>query len=316
MKKLLLICVLSILIFAMTACSPQQPEPSVTTPPSDENTLVAYFSCTGNTEKVAEVIAEHIDCATFEIVPEQPYTDSDLDYTDSNSRVCKEQSDALARPAVINLPENAHQYDTVFLGYPVWLGKAPRIILTFLESLDLNGKRIIPFCTSGSTGITGSLEELHSSAANARWEDGTRFGQNFIQTDVTDWVDEMLAINDKGGYTMYIYVNGTRLTATMEDNSSAAALKEKLQQSDITVNMSDYGNFEKVGSLGFSLPRNDESVTTAAGDIILYQGNQITIYYDTNTWNFTRLGKIDNITQSQLTDILGQGNVTVRFSLN
>ena len=126
----------------------------------------------------------------------------------------------------------------------------------------------------------------------------------------------MLAINDKGGYTMYIYVNGTRLTATMEDNSSAAALKEKLQQSDITVNMSDYGNFEKVGNLGFSLPRNDESVTTAAGDIILYQGNQITIYYDTNTWNFTRLGKIDNITQSQLTDILGQGNVTVRFSLN
>lgn len=115
---------------------------------------------------------------------------------------------------------------------------------------------------------------------------------------------------------MYIYVNGTRLTATMEDNSSAAALKEKLQQSDITVNMSDYGNFEKVGNLGFSLPRNDESVTTAAGDIILYQGNQITIYYDTNTWNFTRLGKIDNITQSQLTDILGQGNVTVRFSLN
>ena len=80
--------------------------------------------------------------------------------------------------------------------------------------------------------------------------------------------------------------------------------------------MSDYANFEKVGPLGFSLPRNDKSITTTPGDIILYQGNQITIYYDTNTWNFTKLGKIENLTQKELKEILGNGDVTVTFSLN
>lgn len=80
--------------------------------------------------------------------------------------------------------------------------------------------------------------------------------------------------------------------------------------------MSDYANFEKVGPLGFSLPRNDKSITTTPGDIILYQGNQITIYYDTNSWNFTKLGKIENVTQEELKEILGNGDVTVTFSLN
>lgn len=113
-----------------------------------------------------------------------------------------------------------------------------------------------------------------------------------------------------------ISVNGHTLTATLEDNSSAQALIELLRQSPITIQMQDYGNFEKVGSLGTTLPRNDEQITTQAGDLILYQGNQITIYYDTNSWNFTRLGKIDNITQNELKEILGSGSVTVTLSLS
>lgn len=115
---------------------------------------------------------------------------------------------------------------------------------------------------------------------------------------------------------LYIKVNETTLTATLVENSSTAALKELLAKNDITINMSDYGDFEKVGSLGASLPRNDEHITTESGDLILYQGNSITIYYDTNTWNFTRLGKIDNVTQGKLKQILGDGDVTVTFSLN
>lgn len=113
-----------------------------------------------------------------------------------------------------------------------------------------------------------------------------------------------------------IEANGRIMTATIENNSSAQALLELLRESPITVQMHDYGNFEKVGGLGAALPRNDEEITTEPGDLILYQGNQITIYYDTNTWSFTRLGKIDNITQSELMDILGDGDVTVTFSLH
>ena len=105
------------------------------------------------------------------------------------------------------------------------------------------------------------------------------------------------------------------LTATLADNSSATAFYELLKKGPLTVDMHDYGNFEKVGSLGTSLTRNDTQIKTTAGDIILYQGNQITIYYDTNSWNFTRLGKVDGVTQAELKKILGKGNVTAVFEI-
>ena len=105
------------------------------------------------------------------------------------------------------------------------------------------------------------------------------------------------------------------LSATLTDNSSATAFYELLKKGPLTVKMSDYGSFEKVGSLGTNLPRNDSHITTNAGDIILYQGNQITIYYDTNSWNFTRLGKVDGKSQAELKQILGKGDVTTVFSV-
>lgn len=111
-----------------------------------------------------------------------------------------------------------------------------------------------------------------------------------------------------------LIVGSTTLTATLADNSSARALLALLADGDRTINMTDYGNMEKVGPLGTSLPRNDERITTTAGDLILYQGNSFVIYYAPNTWTFTRLGKIDNINQRELIEILGSGNVTVRLA--
>ena len=114
---------------------------------------------------------------------------------------------------------------------------------------------------------------------------------------------------------MNIKIGDTLLTATLVENSSVEALKEALAEGPITVDMRDYGNMEKVGSLGMDLPRNDEQITTEAGDIILYQGNAFVIYYAPNSWNFTRLGKIDNISAEELREILGDGNVTITLSL-
>ena len=105
------------------------------------------------------------------------------------------------------------------------------------------------------------------------------------------------------------------LNATLAENKSAIAFAELLKKGAVTVAMHDYGSFEKVGSLGSSLLRSDTQITTEAGDIILYQGNQITIYYDTNSWNFTRLGKINGVTQAELKAILGNGDVTAVFAL-
>ena len=111
-------------------------------------------------------------------------------------------------------------------------------------------------------------------------------------------------------------INNYELTATLVDNSSTQSLIEKLKESDITINMNDYGNMEKVGQLDFSLPRNDQNITTESGDLILYQGNNFVIYYDTNNWSLTKLGKIDNIDKQQLKNILGSGSIVVTLSLD
>jgi len=114
---------------------------------------------------------------------------------------------------------------------------------------------------------------------------------------------------------MNIKIGDRTLTATLVDNSSVDALLESLLKAPITINMSDYANMEKVGQLGMTLPRNDEQITTEAGDIILYQGSALVIYYAPNTWDFTRLGKIDNVSSGELKEILGDGNVTITLSI-
>ena len=131
-----------------------------------------------------------------------------------------------------------------------------------------------------------------------------------------EYAQENIENNNEGEIVkLNIIVNNSVLTATLADNSSVDALVGKLQDGPITISMSDYGEMEKVGSLGFSLPTNDESIRTEAGDLILYQGNSFVIYYDNNNWSLTRLGKIDNISQMKLKNILGDGNVTVRLEL-
>ncbi len=112
-----------------------------------------------------------------------------------------------------------------------------------------------------------------------------------------------------------IHVNDTTFTATLEENSSAKAFAEFLAQGDLTLDMHDYGSFEKVADLPRSFPRNDKQIDTDAGDIILYQGNSITIYYDKNSWNFTRLARIDDVNKKRLQQILGKGNVKATFSV-
>ena len=111
---------------------------------------------------------------------------------------------------------------------------------------------------------------------------------------------------------IYAHVGKNVLTIKMEDNSSAQAFVDLLQGGDLTIDMHDYGNFEKVGSIGTDLPRNDKRIRTKPGDVILYQGNQITIYYDVNEWNFTLLGRVQNT--AGLKEVLGNDKVTVRFS--
>jgi hypothetical protein len=121
--------------------------------------------------------------------------------------------------------------------------------------------------------------------------------------------------SDESMNTVYIKINNNVLNIELEDNSATIELKERLKNGDIVVNAHEYGGFEKVGDLGFSLTREDTNITTSAGDIVLYQGNQISLFYNSNSWSYTKLGKILNVSSSELKNILGNGDVTITFTL-
>ena len=153
--------------------------------------LVAYFSATGTTEGVAENIASGLDADLYEIVPEQPYTDADLNYNDNNSRSTIEMNDPSSRPAISGSVENMEQYDIVFIGYPIWWGEAPRIVSTFMENYDFSGKTIVPFCTSGGSGVGSSASNLEELTSGATWLDGRRLNGSDSQDTVMEWVNSL-----------------------------------------------------------------------------------------------------------------------------
>ena len=151
-------------------------------------TLVVYFSVTGNTKTIAENIAEGLQADIYEIVPEEPYTDADLNYNDNSSRSTQEMNDSSARPGISGTIENFEQYTTIYLGYPIWWGEAPRILDTFVESYDFSGKTVIPFCTSISSGIGSSADTLESLAGSGEWKSGKSFEEREDADKVIEWV--------------------------------------------------------------------------------------------------------------------------------
>ena len=157
-------------------------------PSTGVKTLIAYFSATGTTRQIAEMVADILGADLYEIVPEISYTSDDLNYNNSSSRASKEQNDTSARPKISNSIPTIENYDLVFLGYPIWHGQAPRIISTFLEGSDFSGKTIVPFCTSHSSGIGSSDTNLYSLTVNANWLSGKRFASGTSRKTIEEWI--------------------------------------------------------------------------------------------------------------------------------
>ena len=157
------------------------------------NVLVVYYSATGNTETVANYIAEATGGDIFEITPAEPYTDDDLNWSDENSRVTREHEDESLRDVELTTTqvENWDSYDTVFIGYPIWWGIAAWPVDGFVEANDFTGKTVIPFCTSSSSGLGESGELLAELAASGDWQEGQRFRSSVSQEDVNEWVDSL-----------------------------------------------------------------------------------------------------------------------------
>lgn len=202
LKKILALSCALLMAVTITACgtsesnnnseSKQTTEAEETTQAADTNVLVAYFSATGNTKTVAEQIADVTGGELYEIEPAEPYTSEDLDYNNDDCRANLEMNDDTARPEIAGAIENIEQYDTIYLGYPIWWGNAPRIMNTFVETYDLSGKTVVPFCTSGGNGISTSVDTLQKLAGDGiTWMEGQRFDRDVSADEISQWIDEM-----------------------------------------------------------------------------------------------------------------------------
>lgn len=201
-KKIILIIVLGILVIGGVIFLIYKNNESKTveqTPTTKENktnennnnfkdAAVIYFSVTGNTKEVAGYIKDLTNADIFEIIPKEKYTDEDIDYSNDNSRANREQNNDDARPEISNDIDTT-SYDTIFLGYPIWWGTVPKIIYTFLDNNDLSGKTVIPFCTSGGSGIKQSMNDLKEYNSNINWIDGEKLNTN--KDEVEDWINNL-----------------------------------------------------------------------------------------------------------------------------
>ena len=209
MKKIISAFLAVVLMFSFVACSNNTSSNNATnsestatnnqtssensTNTATKKTLVAYFSGSGNTKHVAEMIAENTGADLFEITPADPYTDDDLNYTTDTSRVSVEHNDESKRdvPLTKTTPDNWSDYDTVFIGYPIWWGIAAWPVNNFVKDNDFSGKTVIPFCTSSSSGLGQSGDLLAEMADTGNWQDGERFSSNSSESDIKDWVNSL-----------------------------------------------------------------------------------------------------------------------------
>ncbi len=199
MRRIVTVIAMVMMLAVITACGKTAQQETTGAQETARNTsgataahsevLVAYFSATGTTKKVAEKIASITGGDLYEIVPAEPYTTEDLNYNDRNSRSTKEQNDKSARPAIGSEDVSLTGYTTIYLGFPIWWGEEPRILDTFVEKYSFEGITVIPFCTSGSSGIGRSGPNMKALAGTGNWLDGKRFGANVSEEDLKSWID-------------------------------------------------------------------------------------------------------------------------------
>ena len=187
MKKVVLSIIAILMMITLGACNSKNEVIDNNKEVTNTESLVLYFSATGTTKKVAQKIALKSSSDIIEIIPKEKYTSADLNYN-SDCRANREQNDSESRPEIEN-EIDISKYDTIYLGYPIWWGTNPKIILTLLDKYDFTGKTIIPFCTSGSTGISGSVNDLRKYNSELNIKDGMRFSSSDSDKTIEDFIN-------------------------------------------------------------------------------------------------------------------------------
>lgn len=294
-------------------------------------TLIAYYSFSGDSRAIANTFAAKIEADVVEITP----AEKGLDYAANGYRIGADQVNAInanptsaaSYPAIDAVDADISAYANVIVVTPLWHSRmaAPMQSFLFQKGAEMKGKNVGLVVSSASSGISGVQADFDRLVPDAH-DLGSLWVNNSNRSRLSQLVDAWLedvnfsayeASDIQGARAMLITIGGTTMSATLAENSSVDALVALLAQGPITYEAHDYGDFEKVGDIGHTLPQNNEDITTVPGDLILYQGRSLCIYYGQNTWDFTRIGKIDGATASSVREFVNAGgpNVTVTLSL-
>ena len=310
MKKTLLI-----LILALTAiCSSTQGK-----------TLVVYYSYTGNCREIVNKLTSQIQADVLEIQP----AEKGLHYeangyalgTQLLNAINADPYSASSYPAIDPVTTSLNDYQNIIIVTPLWWSQMAAIMQTYLfnHGPQMAGKHVGLIVSSASSGISGVVADAKRLVPNAVWMGDALWINNSNRRNANSLIENWLknqdfATEQASTDKMYVTIGGQTQSVTLENNAATQALVEKLP---VTVTLNSSGGFEIWGALGFSLPASDQQTTAQPGDVILYNGSNICIFYGTNSWSYTRLGKIDGLSESELRSFLkaGESNISVTLSL-
>ena len=268
---------------------------SVTPTPTENpnRVLTVYFSYTNNTESLAKKVQGVTNSDIYEITAKEPYTDEILEYYGDN-RAYREQNNKSTRPEISGVPANINDYDVIMLGFPIWYGYAPRVVCTFLESCDLSGKTIMPFCTSGSSGISSGVSEIKTLCPDSTVTSGFRGTASTTDTEIQNWLDTN-HFSNAVKKRLKLNVGGNEIIIKLNDSNTANSLVSMLP---LTLNFSDFNSTEKIAYLPDTLDTSDapESFDPSIGDLTLYApwGNLALFYKDfPNSSGLVPIGKVE-----------------------
>lgn len=294
----------------------------------DNKTLIVYYSYTNNTEQIVDDLKTMINADVIEVEP----ANKNLDYAANNYAIGTEQlnkiknnpNDESSYPAIDPVIVDMSKYNTVIIVTPLWWSQMASNMQTLLFKYgdEMAGKNIGLIVSSHSSGISGVEADAKRLVPNGKfyakslWINASKHSQR--KALLEQWLKDV-NYNDNVNVdynTMNLKVNNSTMKVKLSDNAATKALVERLKEGTITYNAYDYGGFEKVGALGFSLPSNDTYITTEPGDIMLYTSNQLCIFFDSNSWEYSPIGKIEGMTKQQLKDAFGTGEVSITLSLD
>ena len=314
---------------AETIPDPSQEEQTDSEGGNDNNgkTLVVFYSFTGNCKTLSSALARYAEADMLEIQP----AEDGLDYAANNyaigsrliAAIREKPNEATSYPAIKPVDRNVADYETIIIITPLWWGNMAAIMQSYLfkEGSKMSDKKIGLIVSSASSSISSVVADVKRLVPDAQWMGETLWinNSNRNKSDelIKEWWNGLSKSKDNMPNEIKITVSKKTLSVKIEDNAATKALVDALREASISYEANDYGGFEKVGGLGRTLPSSDSQITTQPGDVVLYNSNQIVLFYGSNSWSYTRIGKMQYGTLDELKTFLqaGKGNISVTLSL-